>query len=103
MKSKKVSFGLPWSKHLTIGIYMPSSKTERPSGPMPRPPMSITWAVLANRPTIAAVVERRGDDGQVVQMAGAEPGIVGDVVIAGAHGGGGEFLQEVADAFRPWS
>ena len=52
MKSKKVSFGLPWSKHFTIGMYSPSSNTERPSGPMPRPPMSMTCAVLANRPTI---------------------------------------------------
>ena len=33
-------------------------------------------------------------------MAGAEPGIVGDVVIAWPHRVGGEFPQEVADAFR---
>ena len=47
-----------------------------------------------------AVVEGRRDDGQVVQVAGAEPGIVGDVVIAGLHRLGGELAQEVADAFR---
>jgi hypothetical protein len=46
-----------------------------------------------------AVVEGGGDDSQVVQMAGTEPGVVGDVVVARAHGGGGEFLQEVADGF----
>ena len=33
-------------------------------------------------------------------MAGAEPGIVGDVVIAFTHGVGGEFAQEVVDRFR---
>ena len=38
------------------------------------------------------------DDGEVVQMAGAEPGIVGDVVIALAHRVGWVFAQEVADA-----
>ncbi len=32
----------------------------------------------------AAVMEGGRDDGEVVQMAGAEPGIVGDVVIARA-------------------
>ena len=50
--SKKVSLATPRSKHFTIGMYIPSSNTERPSGPMPSPPTSITWAVLANRPII---------------------------------------------------
>ena len=50
--SKNVSFATPAAKHLTIGMYIPSSNTLRPSGPMPRPPMSITWAVLANSPTM---------------------------------------------------
>ena len=61
--------------------------------------MSITWAVLANSPTIAAVMEGGRDDCQVVQMAGAEPGVVGDVVVARAHRRGGKFLQEVTDDF----
>jgi hypothetical protein len=30
-----------------------------------------------------AIVKSRRYDGQVMQMAGAEPGVVGDVVIAG--------------------
>ena len=47
-----------------------------------------------------AVVEGGCDDGQVVQVTGAEPGIVGDVVIARLHRVGGKFAQEMADAFR---
>ncbi len=46
-----------------------------------------------------AVVKSRGDNRQVVQMASAEPGVVGDVVIARLHGRGRELAQEVADAF----
>ena len=42
-------------------------------------------------------VKRRRDDGDVVQMAGAEPGIVGQVMVARLHPGSREFLQEIAD------
>ena len=42
-------------------------------------------AVLAKRPTILPLPEGRRDDGEVVQVAGAEPGVVGDVVVAGLH------------------
>jgi hypothetical protein len=38
---------LPRSANLVIGINRPSSKTSRPSGPKPRPPISTTWAVQA--------------------------------------------------------
>ncbi len=34
---------------------------------------------------VAAVVEGGGDDGDVVQVAGAHPGVVGDVDIAFGH------------------
>ena len=60
----------------------------------------MTCAVLANRPTMRPLWNAGRDDGQVVQMAGAEPGIVGDVVIARLHRVGGELAQEMADAFR---
>ena len=53
---------------------------------------------VGEQPDDAAVVKGWGDYGEVVQMAGAEPGVVGDVVIAVAHGVGWEFVQEVADA-----
>jgi hypothetical protein len=47
----------------------------------------------------AAAMEGWRYYGKVVQMAGAEPGIVGDVVIALAHRFGGELAQEMPDAF----
>ena len=47
-----------------------------------------------------SVMEGGGDDGEVVQMPGAEPGVVGDVMVTLAHGLGGEFRQEVAHRFH---
>ena len=47
-----------------------------------------------------AVLEGRRDDGKVVQMAGAEPGIVGDVNVAFLHRFRREPLQEEADRGR---
>jgi len=43
-------------------------------------------------------MERRRHDGQVVQVASAQPWVVGDVVVARPHRRRGELLQEMPDA-----
>ena len=60
--------------------------------------MSITWAVLANSPTIFAVMKRWCNDRQVVQMARPQPRIVGNIMITRPHRRRWKFLQEVPDA-----
>ena len=55
---------------------------------------------VGEQPDDPAVVEGRADDRQVVQMAGAEPGVVGDEVVALAHRVGREFREEMADALH---
>ena len=47
-----------------------------------------------------AVAERGRDEGEVVQVAGALPGIVGEVDVAAPHGGLADRRDEVADGFR---
>ena len=46
------------------------------------------------------VMEGRTYNGQIMQMAGAEPRIVRDIMVARAHCVNGKFLQEMADALR---
>jgi hypothetical protein len=57
--------------------------------------MSMMCAVLANQPDHPVAVEGRRHDGQVMQVAGAEPGVVGDEVVARPHHLGRELGQEV--------
>ena len=59
----------------------------------------MTCAVFANSPTIFPWWNAGRDDGQVVQMAGTEPRVVGDVMVAGTHRRGGKLLQEMPDTF----
>ena len=47
-----------------------------------------------------ALVEGRRDDGQVVQVPGPEPGIVGDQMVAVLQRLGRELTQEMTDAFH---
>ncbi len=52
--------------------------------------MSTTWQVEANSAIARTIDECWGDDCEVVQMAGGEPGVVGDVHITVCHGFEGE-------------
>ena len=54
---------------------------------------------IGKQPDDLALAEGGGDDGEVVQMPGRQPGIIGDVVLPGLHGVRREFLQEMPDAF----
>ena len=75
-------------------------KTSVASGPKPMPPISIRWLVQENSATSLAVLEAgRGDD-EVVEMAGAHPGIVGDVGVARLHRLDREMRDEVLDRLR---
>src|SRR4029079_3996970 len=47
-----------------------------------------------------AAPEGRRDEGEVVQVAGALPRIVGQEDVAFLHGGGGEAVEEVVDGAR---
>ena len=69
-----------------IGMHSPSSNTARPSAPKPMPPISTTCAVEANSATSCPFDERRRHDREVVEMAGAEPRIVGEIDVARPHG-----------------
>ncbi|MCY1537743.1 hypothetical protein D9M68_732520 [compost metagenome] len=47
----RVSLGWPCENSLSMGMNSPSMCTSVPSGPKPRPPMSITWLVAQNSAT----------------------------------------------------
>ena len=55
---------------------------------------------IGEQPDDPALAERRAHDRQVVQMAGAEPGIVGDEVVALAHRLHRKFREEMSDALH---
>ena len=46
------------------------------------------------------MTEHRADHGQVMEVAGGEPGIVGDVLVALPHGLGREAREEMLHRFR---
>src|SRR3954452_1348319 len=77
---------------------MPSSKTLRPSGPIPRPPTSLTWHVQANIATSAPLAEYWRHNGEIVEVACSLPRIVGDEDVTGRHGRGGEVGDEMDDS-----
>ena len=54
---------------------------------------------IGEKPDNLAAAKRGRNDGQVMQMPGREPGVIGDVVITWLHAGCREFRQEVADRF----
>ena len=55
---------------------------------------------IGEKPDNLAATKGGRDHGQVMQMPGREPRVIGDVVITWLHAGGGEFRQEVAHRFR---
>ena len=73
---------------------MPSSKTWLASAPKPSPPTSAMWLVAAKSATRRPCRNAGGDDREVVEVAGALPGVVGDEHVALAQGVGGVVAQE---------
>ena len=65
---------------------------------MPTPPTSMTWQVEAKIATGLAAEEHRRHHHVVEEVAGAEPGVVGDVDVARLHGGNGIQLKKCATA-----
>jgi hypothetical protein len=62
--------------------------------------MSVTCAVQAKKPD-SRPLERRRDDGDVVQVAGAFPRVVGDVDIAFEHVLTPDAADEMGQPHRP--
>ena len=60
--------------------------------------MSPTWPTVPISATSVAAAEHRRDDGDVEQMAGAEPGVVGDQHVAGRSVSGGNFASSALTA-----
>ena len=54
---------------------------------------------IGEKPDNLAATKRGGDHGQIMQMAGSKPRVIGDVVITWLHAGCREFRKEVADRF----
>ena len=78
----------------SAGSGCPLRRSRARAGESLVPPMSPTWPTVPVSATSAPVAEHRRDHGDVEQVAGAQPGIVGDQHVAGLQRLGREFAQQ---------
>src|SRR5439155_24489946 len=82
-RRNKSSFRRPsWASGM-IGMDRPSSKSCRPSGPIPSRPYVDHMDRVGEQHDGFATIEAWCHHRDVVEMARGEPGVVGDVMVAG--------------------